>query len=159
MIDNKGKLFGRISVVDIIIVLAFIAAVAGFAYKLTAGSNTIVIKSDTPITMELKIEQARQYSVDAVVVGQNLYEEHADLIGTVTAVRTEPSYALGGNTDGTQTYAPVENRFDIYITVAATGRVSDGSYYLGGSRQVSRGSNIKLESQTMSCTAKVNSIS
>ena len=159
MIDNKGRLFGRISVVDIIIVLAFIAAVAGFAYKLTAGSNTIVIKSDTPITMELKIEQARQYSVDAVVIGQNLYEEHADLIGTVTAVRTEPSYTLGGNNDGTQTYAPVENRFDIYITVAATGRVTDGSYYLGGSRQVSPGSSIKIESQTMSCTAKVNSVS
>lgn len=155
MIDNKGKLFGKISIVDIIIVLAFAVAVAGFAYKLTSGNTKVAVRADTPIAMELKMEQVRQYSVDAVRIGDKVYEEHGDLLGTIVASHVEQSRRPGDNGDGTVTYAPMENRYDLYIEIEAVGRVNDGTYYINGSKQFAKGGNVKIESPTMSCTGSI----
>ncbi|MGI6031050.1 MAG: DUF4330 domain-containing protein [Eubacteriales bacterium] len=158
MMDQKGRLFGKISIVDIVIVLAVLVAVAGFAYKMNSGNSTIAVKADTPVTMVLRMEQVRQFTVDAVRVGDQVYEEHGDLLGTIVSYETKPAYRTGENGDGTVTYAPVENRYNLYITLEGVARVSDTGIFLNGSKQFSKGGNVRVESPTLSSNAYIDQL-
>ncbi|AEV67131.1 DUF4330 domain-containing protein [Acetivibrio clariflavus] len=69
IIDSKGKLFGKVSIIDIIVVLVVIAAVAGIGYKMTR-SNTLplTVKTDK-IRLTFYGEEAPEYAVKASKVG------------------------------------------------------------------------------------------
>jgi hypothetical protein len=69
IIDSKGKLFGKVSIIDIIVVLVVIAAVAGVGYKMKQ-SNTIPLTAKTDkVRLTFYSEESTEYAVKAVKVG------------------------------------------------------------------------------------------
>ena len=52
-------------------------------------------------------------------------------VGVITGIRAEPAEAAASFPDGTIETVPVEDRFDVYLTVSATGVKKDGIYQVG----------------------------
>jgi hypothetical protein len=158
MIDNKGRLFGKISVVDIIILLAFVVAIAGFVYKFTSGDKTVTIVSDTPFEVTVMVKNVRQYTVDGAQVGDVVIEQHGSKIGTISKVETKPAMDLAEYPDGSAKYVEVEGRYDLYITIDATGRIDDKGFSVGGNRLVSKGGSLNIETKRLTCQSTIYNV-
>ena len=66
LVNEKGKLFGIINIVDLIVLLCIIIVAAGVLYKFAApaASNVIAPKSDMYVTMRVR---GAMYYLDAEV--------------------------------------------------------------------------------------------
>lgn len=159
MIDNKGRVFKRISVVDIIILLCIAIAVGGFVYKMRAGNNVIVAKANTPIKATFLISEIRNYTADSIKAGDLLYEEHGGLLGKILYVKVLPAKKVVDSPEGKQVYAEMSSRFDAYVTVEAEGAVRDGSIYIAGNRIINKGSDINVETNKIISKSTVYDVS
>lgn len=151
VVDKKGKLFGKISVLDLIVILVLVVAIAGCIYKFGPGktSGSIMSGGNTTLEMVIKTGSTRQYTVDAVKVGDAVYEVHGDKIGTITDIHTEQAYEAVDTRDGNKQYLPVENRYFVYITVEANGSITEKGYLINGSKQFSKGNTVSIETPSV----------
>lgn len=69
IIDSKGKFFGKVSIIDIIIVLVVIAAIAGVGYKLRQSNTIILTTKPDKIRLTFFNDESPEYAVKAVKVG------------------------------------------------------------------------------------------
>lgn len=158
MIDKKGRLFGKINLIDFVVLAAIIIAIAGFGYKTLSGSPTVTLSGDAPIEVTFKALKVREYTVNAVSQGDSIYERNGARLGTVTKVEAKPAREILAMRDGANIYAQVENRYDLYITVEGTGRISGPSYYINSNRLMAAGSDIKLASNKMTCETTITHV-
>jgi hypothetical protein len=149
-INEKGQLFGKLSVIDLLVTLAVVALVAGLVYKRASGEVQQIVNASTPFYMTLKAEHAREYSVNAVGEGDVFFRQNdTQRLGTVVRVDTEPAEDIMVKTDGTALLAKSEDRYSLYITLACTGNISDAGYYVNGSTHLAEGNDVRLQSNRL----------
>jgi len=145
--DKKGRIFGKISIIDVIIVVTILAVAAGFVYRQTSESIGAIIHADTPFYVTIQGTGLRHFIVDAVDVGDVVYRRHSrQPLGRVVDIQVETARDLLHLSDGTVTLAPHEGRYDIFITVEAVGSVRDIGFFVGGNDHIARGSEVELVS-------------
>ena len=66
IINEKGKLFGVINVVDLLVLLAAIAVIAGVGYKLFAPQIASVAARQVPMTVTVRVRGATPFLVEEV---------------------------------------------------------------------------------------------
>jgi len=158
MIDDKGRLFGKINLIDLFVVLVLVIIISGFAFKTLSSGETVTVTNDTPIEVTFKVVKVRDFTVNAVEAGDSIYERNGQKLGEVTEVRTPPAREILSRSDGSSVYAEVENRYDMLITVRGAGRISGGTYYLNSNRIMTAGSDIKLCSNKATFDASVYAV-
>ena len=129
--DNNGRLFGKISVIDLLVIL--VVAVMAFALHQKNTSFTVTASSGagTPITFTCLAENLDLQVADAVAVGDKLYDEdHATggAIGTITAIERLEAGTTEKLTNGTYAYLTNADGCNLLITVECTGSVNNGRY-------------------------------
>lgn len=156
LIDEKGRLFGKVSLIDIFVLL--FALVMAFAVYLRFFSNeTTSIRADSDtFTYAVKVEGVRQWTVDGFHEGDKMWDsDHDTYIGTITSVRAEPSVGEFTLADGSYKMAPREGRYDVYLTVEAEGLISNGRYYASRTYEVGTNSGIYFYTKYCSVSATV----
>ena len=113
IIDRNGRLFGFISVIDLLVIV--VVAVMGFALytKNTQMAITSTNTADQTITYQL-------FDPDRSSCGT---------LGTITDIQLMPGTKLAEFDDGTVAAATVEDGVDMLITVEGTGLVSESGRY------------------------------
>ena len=132
MIDRQGRLFGKISIIDVFVVLVVVVmAVALYIKNNTLEASKTDETSRTVITFVVEAENQPLYIADAIRVGDKVYDKDRSsggAIGTITAVEQLESSWIERMDDGR--YARVTNEYtrNLRITVEGTGSVTDGRY-------------------------------
>ena len=156
VIDKKGKFFGKVSVIDIVLIILIIGLAAGFGYKKLSPQAERIVSSNTTFYATFVIQRIRNFSVAAVQDGDIFYEQYAQQpLGKVVATKAVQSHDIIHKNDGTAVNSPMEDKFDFYVTIEATGSVSDAGYYFNGNEQLSVGSNLIFQSNNVICSATV----
>ncbi len=132
IIDNHGRLFGRISVIDVFVVLVVLV----MAFALYVKNNTLEASktgetSKTAITFVVEAENQPLYVVDAIQVGDKVYDKDRSsggAIGTITAIEELESGWNERMNNGTYTRMTNENTRNLRITVEGSGSVTNGRY-------------------------------
>lgn len=156
LIDEKGRLFGKVSLIDIFVLL--FALVMAFAVYLRFFSNeTTSLRADSDtFTYTVKVEGVRQWTVDGFHEGDKMWDsDHDTYIGTITSVRSEPSTGEYTLVDGTSKIATRGDRYDVYLTVEAEGLISNGRYYASRTYEVGANSGIYFYTKYCSVAATV----
>ncbi len=133
IIDQKGKLFGKISIVDILIVVIIIAAVAGVYYKFgkTAASN-ILTKTDT-VQIGFFMEDAPDYAVNSVKLGDTVKDRSQNvLLGKVISATPGPSIVFYPDSTGVVRSSSKPGYASIAIMVEGQGAYSDTGVTING---------------------------
>ena len=135
IIDRDGRLFGKISVIDLLVIAAVAVIAAAVYVKNNAtptGSGTVREQS---ITFQIQTVGMEDYLTDAIRVGDKVYDANyssgSGPAGEITQVQVlnDPGIALEENMqDGTAPQIEVEGTVDLLITVRGSG-VSDGRSY------------------------------
>jgi len=127
IVDEKGKLFGKINLIDLLVVIVLIAAVLFLAVRLTKGSDGNPVNSSTKLTYttlvsnvtpEVYAEVQRQL---AAAGGKDQLMASGDLLdGYVTKVESRPH--MNYQPDANGAVVPSEEtgdnaRLDLVFTV------------------------------------------
>ena len=133
ILDRDGRLFGKISIIDVIVLLVVaVLAVAVFVKSQRAQTSTSI--TDTPVIYQMLLTNQPEYMLSAIQEGDQLYDQERSTggsLGTITQVEVSDGTNLGALDDGTYAVLPAENRYNILITVEGAGLVSaDGGVAL-----------------------------
>lgn len=121
----------RLNWVDLLIVVLVIGLVAGTYMKFRVSDKTSVAEPQTPITYQVLLANVRQGTVDAIQVGDTLYDDDSGRdIGVIQSVDVSPATSLVQDTEGALHWADTDNRFDLILTVEGKGTVSGNSYVI-----------------------------
>lgn len=130
IIDRNGRLFGKISVIDLL-VIGVVAVMAAALYFKDSQPHTGTSVVEQDITFQLRARGVRSYVADAILVGDSLYDvdysSGGRAIGRITEIQVErtPGTTLASFSDGTASLVELEDSRDLLITVEGSG-LSDG---------------------------------
>ena len=154
--DEKGRLFGRVSVIDIVILLAVAGLGFGYVYKQTSGEVRQIVNADTTVYVTFQCEQLRAFSVAALDEGDVFFQRHdRKSLGPVTRITLTPTEGLLYKPDGTVVLAPMEGRQTAYVTLRCEGSVTDAGYFIKGSQQFAPGQEFAIHSNRLLLNARV----
>ena len=123
MIDRNGRIFGKISVIDLVVaaVVVVLAAALYFKSNQVHTGGTVV---EQTITFQVRVRGLDRYIADAVLVGDGLYDQNypsgGRAIGYITEVEVErdPGTKLAESLgDGTAALVEAEDTVDLLITL------------------------------------------
>lgn len=133
LIDKNGKLFGKVSILDIVIVacIAFIAVV----FVLSKGD-----KISLPISTKSNVEYnvtLKAYSVDKGMrspfdIGDKLFGNNGEYIGKIVSVEEKATISKEKLQDGTYIDYESPRYVDYYITVEGKGTSTDKGTFAEG---------------------------
>lgn len=134
LIDSKGKLFGKISVVDILIVVIVLGALAGVGYKLKQSNVVTPLASSDKIQMVLYTDSTPEASAKAVKIGDTAKDRTTSaVLGKVTNIEIGPSVIYGISDEGKVVASAKPNYVSLKVTVEGSGKFSDMGASFNGS--------------------------
>ena len=132
LIDRNGRLFGKISIIDVLVVavVLFLAVALQFKGKQTHTGSSV---TEVPITYQVTVNGVRNYVADAIQVGDVLYDLDMDSsghLGEITAIEVLPPSKMAELHDGTVDFVPAEDSVDLLLSVKAEGLIDNGRYLI-----------------------------
>lgn len=126
IIDDKGKVFGRINLIDLTLVFGvLIVAVAAFA-MLTKTGKVVTIKEDKTVSYTVIVKAIRPEVASFVKEGDLVKKQVTQgVIGTVKKVEVKPAQMVIDTADGRKVLATSPIEKDAYITIETKGRAGN----------------------------------
>ena len=168
-IDQKGKLFGKISIIDLLVVLVVIAGIAGTVLafqKVRGGSvlteNKAILKQDSTLDMlevEMRLNEVRSMTRDSIHIGDDVYAKDTNkYLGEVVRIETEPATRIISGYDGRAAEAEVPERLDVIMVVQVPGKRTDGGYFTGNNIHLVYDSAFEIKTPTIQSTPIIENI-
>ena len=148
--NKKYRLFGKLPVVDLLIVLVLMAVVAAGTFFLTRGEVKEQTGADAqaetyPFEAVLCVENLTQQDHDLVAVGDKLYLENGTYVATVTAKESKPFYKFGFDAQtGESVATKIDGRLDVYLTVKGEALSRGNKGILFGKKRIAYDNLIQL---------------
>lgn len=149
-LDEKGRVFGKISIIDLVIVLVVVIAGGWFAYaKFGRDLQQEVAAREQPVEFTVVVNAIRPTTVDAIKKGGKVFEFKTGVgVGTIKEVKSEPAdtdiWTI--NEDGRWLRTKAPDRLYAYVTVTAIARVGENVITVNGV-EVRVGTSIGLQSK------------
>ncbi len=159
--DKNGKLFGKISVVDIIAVLIIVGVVAGTIYKFVSPYTRIDTGQKT-IAYTLKINGVRDFTYEYYTKEENIKcfdKKTGEFIGVIKGVRQEPFYDTVMRTDGGIANAEMPGVIIVYLDIEVEGVETENAYFARGTYEIKAGSEVPLNTKYVDVITTVDAIS
>jgi len=123
IINEKGKLFGIVNVVDLLVLAAIVAAVVGVGYKLFAPSIKDVSEPMVDLEMVVRVRGAMPYFVEELErnspVGKRMVAGNDYVDGDIVDMRIEDNTQLVATDDGRIVETSDGVRKDVIFTITA----------------------------------------
>lgn len=125
LIDRNGRLFGRINIIDLMVLLILLGAVGFYAYKQTIVNPQIAPSSKTYMVKVL-VEEVRQVTANELKNGTVVKEADANsLIGTIRGVDIKPATRQVERADGQIVLSTIPEKFDLVLAIEAPAQVTN----------------------------------
>jgi len=160
MIDNNGKLFGKINILDLSVIILIIAALAFGVMKFVFSEHKDNVKSEDIINYTIKIKAIRIGSVNSFNVGDEIFDKQTDTsLGVIKKISHEKAYEYINMADGSITEPrEIPDKYDVYLEMESKGKKSSDGFYLNGNKQVNNTSSIHLYSRYITCLGQIKDL-
>ena len=158
IINKEGKLFGKISVVDIAVIL-IIAVLAVGIYIRFSGTTQTIVTAGEDIECTFLIRNIRMFSAEALERGGPVYDKTSkEYIGEITNVRIDEGEYQVNMADGSFKAVAPEERYNAYVTVEFEGKVGENGYYTAANKYLAAGTTVVINTKYAQCESTVYSI-
>ncbi len=135
IIDREGRLFGKISVIDVVVLLVVVILAGALYVKTNHRSITSMSAQDTPITYTFKVVGARNYVANAIQEGDVVYDQDTEntggSLGTIVKIERVPAERLVEFQDGViLDNVPIEDSSNLILTIEGSGLVEGNKFLL-----------------------------
>lgn len=130
IINEKGKLFGLINIIDLAVVLILGLLVVGGAIRMK--SKPIIVSETSKAHITYEVADIRMVSVDSIQVGDPLYHyDKGEFIGTIIEKEVEP-FTEPLEKDGEWVNAEVPGKYVVTFVVESDVRDNPDVIVVGG---------------------------
>lgn len=138
MIDKKGKLFGKINIIDLAIVAIVIIAIFASYYRLNLSSHSDASYTDSKIEYVLKTKDpVRDFTVNSFEVGDKVCDrESGKYIGEIVKIEKTPAKDFIDMADGSIKIAEIPEKYDLFLTINSNAKITQEGYFAEGSKQI-----------------------
>lgn len=156
VIDKKGKLFGKISIIDIFVLLVLLGLAGGVYYKFfMIDKEHNAAKFDT-IEYKILVRAVRQQSVDAIEEGADIYHVKTDTyMGKIVKKEVLPATEQLTKADGTMVIAQKPGRFNVLVTIQVPGVETEYGFRANGKLDLNRESQEVLDTRMIILETKI----
>lgn len=169
-IDEKGKLFGKISIIDILIIVLVIVAILGLCFAFTqVKSNGILTENKSlvgkqtdlnSLDVKMRIKEVREVTVSAVKIGDEVFDADTNkLIGEITSVDVLETEKAITDINGKAYISKVPQRYDLLLNVKVPGKLTDNGYMTANNIHLAYGSTIEIKTPTINTFPTIETIS
>jgi len=160
IIDRQGRVAGKVSLIDIALVLIVLGLIIGYGYRNLSRTAVQIVASNTKFYVTFIVEPIRNFSIEAINKGDIFFKQYEQQpFGVVADLRQEPAREIIKHPDGHPSYVVMEQKFSLYLTLECTGNISDAGYFVNGNLQVSEGGDMQIQSNKVLCNARIDKIS
>ncbi|MBE7032309.1 MAG: DUF4330 domain-containing protein [Ruminococcaceae bacterium] len=156
IINKEGKLFGKISIIDILVVIAIVIAALGiYSRFFVAGPKVETASSRIEYTM--KIREVRIGTVEALnnFKGPVTDTSTKEYLGEIVDVTYTDSVKAVELSNGKLKASVLPERYDITVTVQVDGKVNDSGYYTANNLAITAGSSYVFTSKAAKTTGTI----
>lgn len=145
---KSGKLFGVISIIDIIVVLCIIVLAFGVYARFTSDSDAVASSNRATIEYVYMVKGVRNFTCEALEKGGAVYDsETKEYIGDVKEVRSEPAKMEVSLVNGEYRMLTLPDMYDVYVTITVDGKYNSLGYYTSDNRFIGAGSTLLAQSK------------
>jgi len=156
--DKNGRLFGKISIIDLFVVLLVVAVLVGIGIRYGAKATTAV-QSSEKFECVIEVANVREFTVKALEKGGIITDKKSEIeLGEIVSVETEPTLFQSTTADGRIVDAELPERYTCRVTIIANGKVSDDAYIMDDSNELSVGRNIDIYSKYVKTSGDIKSV-
>ncbi len=134
LLDNKGRILGKISIVDLFVVLVLVAGAVWLGYSMfgkNLRSDVAERQHETEFTVITS--NIRPTTAEAIAQGGKIFEfKTGACVGEVVSVKTEPARVWLVEGDGKWAQTQLQDRVDAYVTIKGIARVSENVITVSG---------------------------
>lgn len=147
IIDEKGKLFGLINIIDLLIIVVLVFAIVFAAKRYFIKPDESKMMRHATLTFEIK--DVRDITLKALHEGDDLYwTDRSTPIGKITKLESMPHDEALAH-EGEWVFRPVPGKYDVAITVDATVKDDANAYWATG-EQVRAGVKYSIKTKYIS---------
>lgn len=133
IIDKNGRLFGKISVIDVMVIL--VVAVIGVALYLKTNTmtHTSTANANDIINYQIYIRGVGDNVKDALRLEDQIFDEdrgNSGCLGVIKNIEVLPGTEMISFDDGTVSIVSSEGTDDLLLTIQGEGLISGKSYSL-----------------------------
>lgn len=162
IIDERGFLFGKIGVIDLLAVLLVLALglMVAVRFGLRGEDGEHLSGTDTvPVRYVLRIRNARTYLADVINIGDKIFtNEDGVAMGKIVDKSVTESWLATNMNDGTVEYLLQEECCDVYLTMEADATAGAGAYYVDGKVELLLNLTILMDTTYATFYAEIYSI-
>lgn len=134
MIDKNGKMFGKINIIDLLIILVVIAALIFAAVKVFAHESSGGEDKTSKVQLGFFSAEVEQGFENVFYKGAPLYEDLTNVpLGELTDWTIENEYEYQVNADGESVKVEHPNKHFITVTAEASGTLASDGLHIGSS--------------------------
>lgn len=130
LLDEKGRLFGLINIIDLFVLLLVVVIAAGGIWFISRKDTTDTGPTETYF-VTIKCAGLDEEVADYIHIGDRLYYSGSFTDVAVTEVNIEPAKIDVVRDDGTIAVATHPELKDIYVTVKVNSRPGDPMLWIG----------------------------
>ena len=160
IIDQHGRIFGKISIIDIFVILIVLALGAALYLKFNVLDFTSKSTDTDTLTYTVTISGVRQYTLDGLKVGDLLYDTDSSsyAVGTITAIDVSEAKTAAQMLDGTIVLGSYADHYDVTLTLTADGIVSEGRYLVNKTYELNANSSRVFQTKYCSFAARISEL-
>lgn len=147
LIDDKGRLFGKLNLIDLGVLLLVVILAAGFLYKDSAAGA-----DSEGRTVVLKVVSPAQYPGvgEQIKVGDIVVASGAPTGARITSVEVKPANWVAANAQGQMILSQNPFRKDVYVTIEGkTTQVTPGEITFAGQKVRAGKKDFVVKTQTI----------
>ncbi|MBO8164473.1 MAG: DUF4330 domain-containing protein [Brevibacillus sp.] len=118
LIDNQGRLFGKVNLIDFLLILVVLGAVAFGVYKMTQG-EVVINAPEKTVTVQFYGNALYPFVVENIKEGDTIRSlESNDVIGKIVKIdEVKEAINLVSTADGRTVISEIPDKYSIYFTV------------------------------------------
>ena len=159
LMDQNGRLFGKVHFLDLLLCLLLICGVIGMALRITNAETTKQESDVIPAigaTYTFEIRDARDYHLTAYKVGDEVYEGKV-MMGTITDIQIEPTKESQTKEDGTAVIVERNLSYSIFLTIRTENLTVNDGYFIEH-QEILAGTGHTIATPFVSCVGHVRNI-
>jgi len=148
MINSQGRIMGRVSIIDILIILAVLALALGFVYRRAAPGLQDILRPDEQFYIVFEVNRIRSViAADAIEVGDLMFRQHdTQPLGRIISIEKFPATDFMRRTDGSAIIAEMEDRYNLHITLESVGSITDSGFFVNGNDHIAASADVVIAS-------------
>lgn len=156
--DKNGKIFGKISIIDVFAIILVLAVVIGIGVRYGAKA-TMAVQSSEQFECVVEVANVREFTVKALEKGGIITDKKSEIeLGEIISVETKQADFQSTTADGRIITTMLPERYNCIVKIKASGKVSDDAYIMDDSNELSVGRTIELYSKYVKTSGEIKSV-